>query len=255
MRVINPIYSIGQITVRRHDQLQELSDDDHTIYVDVAATRGAGKVRVGLAAALPGTCVAGELYYASDTKRLYIATAANTWDEYGDVLLKGSLTQGDIIYRDATRLARLAAGASGKFLKTFGAGVNPDWAEAAATYATGSFQIAAADTERFQQVATPTKKKEIGMARSGTVNVSLAMCLSTAAAQVAHARIYVNGSAVGTDRTDSSGVYQTYTEDIAVTVGDLVQGYIWEPTGARSVYIKEFRVRQLTAEVATVSLD
>jgi hypothetical protein len=38
-------------------------------------------------------------------------------------------TQGDIVYRDASGLARLGAGTSGYFLKTQGTGANPTWAE------------------------------------------------------------------------------------------------------------------------------
>ena len=36
-------------------------------------------------------------------------------------------TQGDILYRDGSGLQRLAAGTSGKFLKTQGSGANPVW--------------------------------------------------------------------------------------------------------------------------------
>ena len=39
-------------------------------------------------------------------------------------------TQGDILYRDGSGLARLGAGTSGQFLKTQGAGANPVWATA-----------------------------------------------------------------------------------------------------------------------------
>ena len=38
-------------------------------------------------------------------------------------------TQGDILYRDGSGLARLGAGTSGMFLKTQGTGANPVWAE------------------------------------------------------------------------------------------------------------------------------
>ena len=37
-------------------------------------------------------------------------------------------TQGDILYRDGSGLARLAAGTNGQFLKTQGSGANPVWA-------------------------------------------------------------------------------------------------------------------------------
>ena len=39
-------------------------------------------------------------------------------------------TQGDILYRDGSGLARLGAGTSGEFLKTQGTGANPVWATA-----------------------------------------------------------------------------------------------------------------------------
>lgn len=40
----------------------------------------------------------------------------------------GSAARGDILYRDASSWARLAAGTSGQFLKTQGAGADPTWA-------------------------------------------------------------------------------------------------------------------------------
>lgn len=39
----------------------------------------------------------------------------------------GSAAQGDILYRGASSWARLAAGTSGQFLQTLGAGANPQW--------------------------------------------------------------------------------------------------------------------------------
>lgn len=42
--------------------------------------------------------------------------------------ITGTAAQGDIFYRGASGIARLAAGTSGQFLKTQGAGANPAWA-------------------------------------------------------------------------------------------------------------------------------
>ena len=39
-------------------------------------------------------------------------------------------TQGDILYRDSTGVARLAAGTAGQVLQTSGSGANPIWASA-----------------------------------------------------------------------------------------------------------------------------
>jgi hypothetical protein len=53
----------------------------------------------------------------------------------------GSAAQGDILYRGAATWARLAAGTSGNFLKTLGAGANPTWAAAPASITLRSVTI------------------------------------------------------------------------------------------------------------------
>lgn len=50
-----------------------------------------------------------------------------TLSELIDAYLGGSVAHGDIIYRGASGWARLPAGTSGEYLKTLGAGANPDW--------------------------------------------------------------------------------------------------------------------------------
>jgi len=55
-------------------------------------------------------------------------------------------TQGDILYRDATGVARLAAGTAGQVLQTSGSGANPIWASATGitwTTKTASFNAVA----------------------------------------------------------------------------------------------------------------
>jgi hypothetical protein len=81
----------------------------------------------------------------------------------------GSAAQGDILYRDAAAWARLAAGTSGQFLQTQGAGSNPAWAaatstpqilhvrdEKAANTAGGDFNSGAWRTRTLNTVATNT---------------------------------------------------------------------------------------------------
>lgn len=53
----------------------------------------------------------------------------------------GSAAQGDILYRDAGGWARLAAGASGNFLKTLGAAANPVWASAPGSGGVADVQV------------------------------------------------------------------------------------------------------------------
>jgi hypothetical protein len=65
--------------------------------------------------------------------------------------LVGSVTYGDILYRDSTSWARLPAGTSGHFLKTQGAGAAPTWA---ATSAGGSTNLWIAASQWIPRTTT-----------------------------------------------------------------------------------------------------
>jgi hypothetical protein len=54
-------------------------------------------------------------------------SSAGTNGTDGTDLTSTLTTQGDIVYRNASGLARLGAGTSGQFLKTQGTGANPTW--------------------------------------------------------------------------------------------------------------------------------
>lgn len=58
----------------------------------------------------------------------------------GNITL-GSDARGDTYYRNATTLARLAAGTSGKFLKTLGAGADPTWSDVDKLISAGAITI------------------------------------------------------------------------------------------------------------------
>jgi hypothetical protein len=58
----------------------------------------------------------------------FAATIADNSVDGTDIAL-GSDAQGDVMYYDGTNWARLAAGTSGRFLKTNGAAANPAWAD------------------------------------------------------------------------------------------------------------------------------
>lgn len=62
-----------------------------------------------------------------------IGTNVQAWDAVLDDIAAATFAQGDVIYYNGTNLVRLAAGASGQFLKTNGAGANPAWATASGT--------------------------------------------------------------------------------------------------------------------------
>lgn len=60
------------------------------------------------------------------THRLLVSSAPGALSDLTDVTLT-SVAQGDILYHNGTDWVNLAAGTSGKFLKTQGAGANPIW--------------------------------------------------------------------------------------------------------------------------------
>jgi len=75
----------------------------------------------------------GSTYICIQNSTGNAVTNASYWSvlaEGGDVA-STLTTQGDILYRDGSGLAKLAAGTSGQFLKTQGSGANPTWANLA----------------------------------------------------------------------------------------------------------------------------
>jgi len=66
-----------------------------------------------------------------------LPTDGTYWDQMSSAGTNGTdltstlTAQGDIVYRDGSGLARLAAGTSGQFLKTLGSGQNPTWGDVA----------------------------------------------------------------------------------------------------------------------------
>jgi hypothetical protein len=63
---------------------------------------------------------------------LIVENGIPTWKTSPYIPAPGSPTQGDVIYFNGTTWARLAPGTDGYFLKTHGAGANPEWAAQAA---------------------------------------------------------------------------------------------------------------------------
>jgi hypothetical protein len=62
------------------------------------------------------------------------------------VFVEGTPAQGDIIYRGASAWSRLAAGTNGQFLKTQGAGADPQWASAGGLTLLNSGSVSSAST-------------------------------------------------------------------------------------------------------------
>lgn len=66
------------------------------------------------------------LYADPTTHRLLVSAVAGALDDLSDVVITSG-AQGDILYYNGTNWVNLAAGTSGKFLKTQGAAANPIW--------------------------------------------------------------------------------------------------------------------------------
>ena len=95
-------------------------------------------------------------------------------------------------------------------------------------YVAGSVPLAEATTEDTHTAMTNTKYKEIVVARSGTITTKFTIKVD---ATEGYGRIYVNGGAVGTNRSTTSTTYVTFTENIDVERGDLIQLYLNNSNG------------------------
>src|SRR3990167_9771450 len=74
------------------------------------------------------------------THRLLVSATAGALDDLSDVVITSG-AQGDILYHNGTNWVNLAAGTTGKFLKTQGAGANPMWDSATAGAAGTDTQV------------------------------------------------------------------------------------------------------------------
>lgn len=112
-------------------------------------------------------------------------------------------------------------------------------------YATDDLRDSA-DTERISSVSAYTKKKEIQInERGGTIRVKFDLKFTThgSGTDDCKGKIYVNGIAVGTEHSGNEGTYTTFTDDITVVTGDLVQLYIGKiDTTIGDVSCRNFRL-------------
>jgi hypothetical protein len=106
-------------------------------------------------------------------------------------------------------------------------------------FTTGSYQIADSSAEESTTSETYVKLKEIYVGRAGTVTTFFYLkCLT----DNAWGRVYKNGTAVGTERNTTSQSYVSYSENITVAAGDLIQLYA-HSTGGDTAYVKNFQIR------------
>jgi len=108
---------------------------DHQVLRRSGTALGFGALNLAQAAAVTGKLPFANLedvtgpVIAARTTASAGALTAHTLSAILDFI--GSAAQGDLLYRGAAGWARLAAGTSGRFLQTLGAGADPAWASAA----------------------------------------------------------------------------------------------------------------------------
>jgi len=99
-----------------------------------------------------------------------------------------------------------------------------------------------------------TKIKEIQLVRGGEYTISFALAVEIARG-AAYAKIYKNGVAVGTERSNRT-IYTTYTETISGwSPGDLLQIYAYTTIGGGSALVKELKVKASFIYNGNVTLE
>lgn len=116
------------------------------------------------------------------------------------------------------------------------------------TMFSGSYPVISAGSSSNQQnVSSYTKRKEVQVFFKGTISVFFSATISGG---TLFSKIYVNGSAVGTERTGSG----SWSEDITVAIGDLVQIYQHDNSTNYSHSVTGFEIRVSSAPTGVVNL-
>ena len=117
--------------------------------------------------------------------------------------------------------------------------------------AASTYLIISVDSEAQVGATSYTKYREIRLDKGGSLRITFDLYCA-GSGNAAHARIYRNGSAVGTARVRTDSGWQTFTEDISGwSAGDLVQLYAYHDlVGAGK--IRNFRIYSGTWPVLEV---
>lgn len=116
----NGIYTVTQVGDASHPYILTRTTDADTSAKLVNAT-----VKIS-----EGTAAADQEWQCTTDATITVGTTALVWARFPDIqtlLDTISSTQGAILYRGSSSWLALAAGTSGQFLKTQGAGANPVW--------------------------------------------------------------------------------------------------------------------------------
>ena len=95
-----------------------------------------------------------------------------------------------------------------------------------------------------------TKLKSININGAGIYRVKFDLKDATGG-YTAKARVYKNGSPIGTERTNTTTTYTTFTEDLSFSVGDTCE--LWALGTTSSATIRNFRL--YISEMPSAAID
>lgn len=150
-----------------------------------------------------------------------------SWGLVSDLSI-ASQAQGDLLYFNGTNWVRLAAGTSGQYLKTLGAGANPTWGTITSNIpnaTAGTYIECTAASTRFRGWSTSyVKMKQFTpILRAGVYTITAELHEASGV----YARVYVNDIAVGAEVLQSGGEYDTHNlGDFTLAVNDVVSVYM-----------------------------
>jgi hypothetical protein len=161
-----------------------------------------------------------------------------------------NINNAQLLNISATILGRIDAAVSSRFAAasfpdaasyTAARAANIDNVGKSSIVSVNAATLLANDTEAtLYNITTYTKMKEDSMIAPGAYTISFDMKIN--GVDTAYGRIYINGVAVGTEQSTTSSSYVTFTENISVKTGDLVQIYSRASITLRTVYIRNFRM-------------
>ena len=168
--------------------------------------------------------------YDADLSALAGVTDSSHLTDIGNL----TLASGDILYANSTpALAKLAKGTDGQVL-TLASGL-PAWDDLPAstptlTAGTKPWSVPSSNTS----TSSTSYAKALSIYVPGTGAVRAYFDLKVSGSGTAYGRIYVNGVAVGVEKSTTSAGYSTQSSDISVSLGDTVELWLKKGGGASS---------------------